>query len=342
MSLSTSQGQSSDSVLRVARQFGMSPTSVSRVTDGHINESYFVETPDGAYVVQRINRSVFSDPDGIMGNLLVVHRSLGGALVPAPVAAVDGRWLVEDGADVWRALERVPKGVAPGAPTVDNAGRAGELLGFFHARVAAIDPQVLVVTLPRFHDVGRRLDDLLAVVSADPHGRLDTCADEVDLARSGAPLVALAQDFEVRTPLRVVHNDAKLENFVFRDGEAVSIVDLDTLMPGRSLWDVGDLVRSASTSAPEDETDLARVVVDPARYGAIMAGYRRGVGDAATDVEIEAADAAGAIATYEQALRFLTDWLAGDVYFRTLRPRHNLDRARAQFRLLRSMPHSPL
>jgi Ser/Thr protein kinase RdoA (MazF antagonist) len=155
-------------------------------------------------------------------------------------------------------------------------------------------------------------------------------------------VVALAEDLDARTPQRVVHNDAKLDNFLFRGGDAVSIVDLDTLMPGRWFWDVGDLVRSAATTAAEDETEVDGVTVDPELYRSVVEGYRHSVASAATDAELEAVDVAGVIVTYEQALRFLADWLAGDVYYRTTRPRQNLDRARSQLRLFARMPHSPL
>jgi hypothetical protein len=118
----------------------------------------------------------------------------------------------------------------------------------------------------------------------------------------------------------------------------VCLVDLDTLMPGAWFWDVGDLLRTASTTAPEDDPISERAVVDPELYRAVIDGYRLGVEPASDASETEALEVAGAIVTYEQALRFLTDWIEGDVYHRTSRPGQNLDRARAQLRLLASMP----
>jgi Ser/Thr protein kinase RdoA (MazF antagonist) len=329
-------------VERVAARFGLTDVTVGSVPGGHINESFVVATPAGAYVLQRVNREVFGDPEGIMDNAVAVHLHLGGDLVPAPVHSLDGRWLVEDDTDVWRAFERVPDAGPPGPASEETAVSAAELLGRFHVRLADLDPGELVVTLPGFHDVQRRLDQLREVIAADPRGRVADSGPEIDLALSGADLVALAGDLDARTPSRVVHNDAKLDNFLFRDGVAVAIVDLDTLMPGKWFWDVGDLLRSATTSAAEDETDLDRVVVDATRYRSLVEGYRRTVSGVATDAEIEAVDAAGAIVTYEQALRFLADWLAGDVYYRTTPPQQNLDRARTQLRLFALMPHSPL
>jgi Ser/Thr protein kinase RdoA (MazF antagonist) len=136
----------------------------------------------------------------------------------------------------------------------------------------------------------------------------------------------------------VAHNDAKLDNMLFRGGEAVCLVDLDTVMPGPWFWDIGDLVRTASTTASEDDPQPERAVVDPKLYRAILTGYRSGVSSAADAAELDAIEIAGAIVTFEQAVRFLTDWIAGDVYYRTSRSAQNRDRARSQFRLLSSMP----
>ena len=140
--------------------------------------------------------------------------------------------------------------------------------------------------------------------------------------------------------MRVAHNDAKLDNVLYRDGEAVCLVDLDTIMPTAWFWDVGDLLRTASTRVGEDDAHPERAFADPARYLGVLDGYRSGISSATTleGAEIEALEHAGAIVTYEQALRFLTDWIAGDVYYATRRPGQNLDRARHQLHLLASMP----
>jgi Ser/Thr protein kinase RdoA (MazF antagonist) len=193
--------------------------------------------------------------------------------------------------------------------------------------------------MPGFHDPGRRLQALRDAIDADTFERVRTVEDEIALAFAAAPLVKHATEFAANVPRRVAHNDAKLDNVLFRDGAAVCLVDLDTLMPGAWFWDIGDLLRTASTTSAEDEPRAERVVFDAALYDAAAAGYGRGVSTGVADAaEIDAIGAAGAIVTYEQAVRFLTDWIAGDVYYRTTRPGQNRDRARAQFRLLASMP----
>ncbi len=325
---------------RVAARFGAERCEIDRVTEGHINETFLVRTPGRAFVLQRVNRAVFADVGGITANIVTVHRHAG-SLVPEPLRALDGAWLVHDGIDVWRAAAHVDAHAVHTA-TTHQARSAGELLGRFHERLADLDPAEIVETLPHFHDPRRRLDALRAVVEADPCGRAETMRGEIAVAIAAAPLVELAADLGRRVPRRVAHNDAKVDNMLFRDETAVCIVDLDTVMPGAWFWDVGDLLRSAATGAAEDEPDVERVVVDRSRYDAILRGYLHGVAAVPlTRAEQDAIEVAGAIVTYEQAVRFLTDWLAGDVYYRTTRPQQNRDRARAQLRLLASMPNAP-
>jgi Ser/Thr protein kinase RdoA (MazF antagonist) len=218
---------------------------------------------------------------------------------------------------------------------VATAPAAGALLGRFHAALVDLDPSSVIETLPGFHDPRRRLDALRAAIAADPCARAASAQDEIELVARAEPLVARAGDLVARVPTRVAHNDAKLDNFLFRGAEAVGLVDLDTLMPGAWFWDVGDLLRSASTRSREDDP---RAAIDPQLYRATLDAYRGAAGRVLTEDELDAVESAGAIVTFEQAVRFLTDWIEGDVYYRTTRPGQNLDRSRAQLRLLESMP----
>ncbi|MGA2522472.1 MAG: phosphotransferase, partial [Acidimicrobiales bacterium] len=184
-----------------------------------------------------------------------------------------------------------------------------------------------------------RLDALERVVDADPCRRRSSVEPEIAAARAAAPLVALSEELTAAVPVRVAHNDAKLDNILFRGTAAVCIVDLDTLMPGAWFWDVGDLVRTAGSTAAEDRSGPEPATVDHTLHGAVMAGYRRGVSTGPmTSAEHDALDLAGAVVTYEQGVRFLTDFLSGDRYYRTDRPGHNRDRAQTQFQLLASLP----
>ena len=337
---------------RAAEWFAAGVGAVRPFGGGHINETFLVATAIGELVVQRLNPAVFPDPDGLTANIVAVHRHLRGACMPEPVPTRDGRWLLRDGSGAWRAWRRVPGAAPVAASTPTAAHNAGRLLGRFHRGLAGLDPAALSETLPGFHDPGRRLAALRAAVAADPCRRAAGVAAEIAAAEAGEPLVALTAELSARVPPRVAHYDAKLDNVLFSaSGEAVCLVDFDTVMPGAWFWDVGDLLRSASSPAAEDDPG-AEVV--PGLYRAVLDGYRDGLlagdgdgdGDGGDDdeaggavpAELEAIEFAGAIVTYEQAVRFLTDWIAGDVYYRISRPDQNLDRARAQFRLLASMP----
>jgi hypothetical protein len=328
-------------VERVAEQFSLPDpvTAVRAFGGGHINETFLVETAVGDYVVQRINRSVFAAPEQLVENVATVVAHLGGRFLPEPVAARAGGWLVPDGSEVWRAWVRVPIAESHSVSDPRRAASAANLLACFHSGVADLAPDALHETLPDFHDPARRLAQLHDVVSEDPCGRVAAVRPEIAAAIAAGPLAKRSEELVAAVPRRVAHNDAKLDNFLYRDDEAVCIVDLDTVMPGAWFWDVGDLLRTASTYAAEDEPRTELAVVDPVLYRAVLDGYRAGLTPALLRrAETEAVESAGAIVVFEQAVRFLTDWIAGDVYYRTSRPEQNLERARAQLHLLASMP----
>jgi len=320
---------------RVAAEFVDEVRSITPFGRGLINETFLVTAAVGDCVLQRLNTDVFSDPDAVMRNVVVVHTHLLGELVPEPLRTRDGDWLVHDVSGTWRAWRRVPNAQPVGEPSAATARAAGALLGRFHAALVDLDPSSVTETLPGFHDPRRRVDALRAAVASDPCTRAESARDEIELVLRAEPLVARAGDLVARVPRRVAHNDAKLDNFLFRAAEAVCLVDLDTLMPGAWFWDVGDLLRSASTRSREDD---ARAAIDPQLYRATLDAYRRAGARVLTPAELDDVESAGAIVTFEQAVRFLTDWIEGDVYYRTTRPDQNLDRTRAQLRLLESMP----
>jgi len=330
-----------ETVHRVAAQFLFSAPveTIAPFGTGLINDTFLVTTPRADYVVQRINRSVFGDPGPLMQNITTVSEHLGGKFVPELVATRSGEWTMTDVADTWRAWRRVPGAEARVDVTPAQAASAGHLLGRFHGGLADLAPTRLTETIPHFHDPSRRLARLRDAVATDPVGRVERAAVELDLASRAEPLAARADELVADLPTRVAHNDAQLANILFRDDEAVCLVDLDTVMPTAWFWDVGDLLRTASTGAAEDDPDPERHVADPFLVRAILDGYRAGVDPAVRPgtAEDNVLEIAGALITYEQALRFLTDFILGDLYYRTTRPDQNLDRARGQLALLASM-----
>ena len=327
------------SIEQIASRFELAAAvdSAERIERGLINESHLVTTAAGDYVVQRINEDVFADPATLARNIEVVTAHLDSTLVPQPVAARAGGWIVGNGGS-WRAWHRVD-GVAVSDPSVPQLRSAANLLGRFHAALVDLAPDRLVETLPRFHDLERRLARLVEAVDTDPVGRAEAMQPEIDATLASAPLAARATDIVASVPRRVAHNDAQLANFLFRADDAVCLLDLDTVMGTAWFWDVGDLLRTAAAPAEEDDPDPTRNVAQPERVAAILDGYRAGAAGAFQPggAEERALEVAGAIVTYEQALRFLTDWLLGDVYYRINRPEQNRDRARAQLALLASL-----
>jgi Ser/Thr protein kinase RdoA (MazF antagonist) len=301
-------------------------------------------------VHQRINTHVFRDPALLMRNWLRVTEHVRAELVRAATPDVERRCLraipAKSGAPVhsdasgavWRAFAFIE-----GARSVDvpespaQAQEAARAFGAFAAQLRGLDPATVAESIPHFHDFAHRLANLEGAIAADAHGRAAGAAEDVERARrlAGEVQEALAREGAASLPLRVVHNDCKLNNVLFdeRTSEGLCVIDLDTVMPGSVLADFGDLVRTAACPAPEDEPDLARVRVDARLYEALVRGYRAGTGGLLTPVEIALLPLAGPLIALETGVRFLTDHLSGDVYFRIHRPGHNLDRARVQLRL---------
>ena len=249
-----------------------------------------------------------------------------------------GPFHTDEGGAVWRSFAFIERArsfdVPPGPAEAQEAARA---FGAFAAQLADLDPASVAEPIPHFHDFAHRVATFEAAVAADAHGRASAASDAIDGARRLASEVerTLASEGAAALPRRVVHNDCKLNNVLFDEasGEGLCVIDLDTVMPGSVLADFGDLARTAACPAPEDETDLSRVRVDAALYGALVRGYLAGTGALLEPVEIALLPLAGPLIALETGIRFLTDHLAGDVYFRIHRPGHNLDRARVQMRL---------
>jgi thiamine kinase-like enzyme len=313
-------------VRRTAERFAIAAPveEVLPLGAGLVNETYLVRTNVDEYVLQRINGSVFGDPEALMQNIATVSEHLSGRFVPQLVEARPGGWLVYEGAVAWRIWRRVADATPCAELTPARVRSAAELVGRFHLAVA---------------DLARRLALLRDAVDADPFGRVEHARPEIERVLAFEELATEATALAAQLSPQVAHNDAQMNNILFRGDEAVCLVDLDTVMPTARFWDVGDLLRSASTRGAEDDPDPRANAVDPELFRAIVGGYRDAVGPvvASGSVEDGAVELAGLLITYEQALRFLTDHLRGDVYYRTTRAGQNLDRTQAQLALLTSM-----
>jgi hypothetical protein len=316
---------------------------------GHIHET-FVARYDGAdgsrrYVHQRLNTRIFRDPERLMSNIERVTCHLRGRLAERGVAdperrvlrllpAHDGRLFhVDPEGHYWRTtpyLEGTCSVDAVESPA--QAREAARAFGEFAALLDDLGPPPLADTIPHFHDLERRFAALEAVLRNDPCGRAAQVAAHAEALR-GQHAALTGHLAEVGAlPRRVVHNDCKINNLLLdaTSGEGLCVVDLDTVMQGNLLCDFGELVRTGTCRAPEDERDLGRIDFDLELFGSLVHGYLAGIGEAVDAAERRALPLAGPLLTLENAVRFLTDHVQGDTYFRIQRSGHNLDRARAQ------------
>ncbi len=314
--------------------------SWSPLGGGHIHRNMLVTCTGGRYVVQRINSRVFPDVDGLQENGRRITRHLANKswIVADQVTTRDGRlWYSDDAGVAWRAFDYIEgteqRDLATGP---DDAFEAARIFGAFLAGMEDLPPPTLTVTIPRFHDLPHRMRALEEAVARDAHHRLDTVATETRQARALAGRIERDLDPIVGSlPQRIVHNDAKMSNVRFATAtrSAVTVIDLDTVMSGPVLHDVGELVRTATTHAPEDVNDPGSVDFDLDLLGAVASGYLAGAGGLLGEDEVDALHLAGPWLAVENGVRFLTDYLEGDHYFAVVHPGQNIDRCRTQLTL---------
>jgi len=331
--------------------------SIEELKRGHINRTY-VAVWEGAghrkrYVHQVVNHRVFQDIEGLMRNLDVVTSTLRemkarGRLRSDEVtltlikARSGARFLQDEAGEFWRTFEFIEDTVSYDVcPSLAVAAEAAAILGRFQRSLVELDPTSFAETIPHFLDGGRRYDTFRQAVVENPKGRVSECQREIDFALEraefgGSLMQALKGGI---LPLRVTHNDTKLNNVLFdRSGKrALCLLDLDTCMAGTALFDFGDLVRNTAVPCAEDEQDVSKVQFDMELYRAICQGYLAEVGELLTPAEKERLATAPRNLALILGVRFLTDYLLGDTYFRIHRAQHNLERARTQFQIVRMM-----
>lgn len=326
---------------------------------GHINDTFAV-TYDQAgtrvrYIHQRLNSKVFKNPRAVMENVALVCRHLAAktaagqhagnatrrALTLLPTADDEPCW-VDDADDYWRTYFFIEKAATHDIITTTTQAReAAQAFGAFQAMLADLPASQLHETIPDFHHTRKRFETLKEAVEADPQDRAAQAKAEIEWALSRESLAGSLLDLheEGKIPTRITHNDTKLNNVMLdhETGEGVCVIDLDTVMSGLSLYDFGDMVRTATSPAAEDEQDLTKVRARPEMFEALARGFLSSAGSFLNDIERAHLVTAGKLLTYENGIRFLTDFLVGDTYFKIKREGHNLDRCRAQFQLIRSL-----
>ena len=339
-------------------QFDGVLSRVREMTSGHINMTYCLEYTDGegnqkAYTLQRINTVAFRDPASLMENIRLVTEHIRAGLVAAGedparrvlqfVKADNGTLLYEDGeGGFWRAYGFVDHAVAYDKITDSrHFYEAGRGFGLFQNALADFPAAQLSETIPNFHNTPKRYEAFLEAVRRDAAGRAKELSDEIAFFEKRADMMRLIVDGLAtgELPVRVTHNDTKMNNVLLDEesGEAICVIDLDTVMPGSALYDYGDAVRFGACTASEEETDLDQIKVNMELFEAFTRGFLETVGDRLTETEIALMPVGAKMMACELSMRFLTDYLDGDVYFKTKYPTHNLVRAHAQMQLLRDM-----
>jgi hypothetical protein len=332
--------------------------SASPYGTGHINETHAVIFNQGGtrmrYIFQRLNTNIFKDPHGLTDNVVHVtshiRKKLTAANIKAvsrrvliPIAANDGGYFVDDPEyGFWRAYIFIEGGTTYDVLEHEmQAYKAALAFGEFQSQLADYAGPRLTETIPNFHNTPKRFEAFQRAVAEDVQGRAKDVQPEIEFALSRKPLAdrLLSLQRAGDVPERITHNDTKLNNVMLDDttGEGICVIDLDTVMPGMSLYDFGDMVRTACNPVAEDCPEYTKVVARLDMFKALAAGYLKGTAGTLLPVERENLVTAGELLTYECGIRFLMDHLQGDVYFRIHRPNHNLDRCRTQFELVRSL-----
>ena len=326
---------SEEELLSILAEFGITDVvKVSRYGSGHINDTFKADDIRGvSYILQRINTDIFPDPDAMMENI---------SRVTAHIRSKGGRSLEVLGyKNPWRLYAFIT-----GVKTIDlieNAEQAffaaNAFAGFQNALADLPAPRLNEI-LPKFHNTVSRLELLDAAAKADVAGRLKSVQREMDFVNArreeAGRIVAAMASGEI--PERITHNDTKINNVMLgeRAEDGVVVIDLDTVMPGSALYDFGDMVRTSTAAAAEDEKDLEKVFSRKEYFEALVKGYLK---DAKflNAAEIDALAFSGRLITLTIGIRFLTDYLAGDTYFRTAYEDHNLVRCRTQLKMVQSM-----
>ena len=343
-------------IIAVCSQFNIDRPAVSSTPfgSGHINSTFLIALDNGEhYVLQKINTYVFKNPEKLMDNVFEVTNFIAKALENAGedvsrgtlsfIKAKNGKkFYADQNGNAWRMYKHVDNSTA--YDSVDRKGllyEAAYAFGKFQNQLGDYPAETLYETIPDFHNTPVRYKAFEDAVKQDAVGRAQSVSEEIKILRQyadRASIITEKLDNKI-IPVRVTHNDTKLNNVLIDNtsGKGICVIDLDTVMPGSLLYDFGDSVRYAANNGAEDEHDLSKVWLNLDLFKELSEGFLLGVGDAITYEEKELLPISVFILSYELALRFMTDYLNGDVYFKTKYPEHNIARTRVQITLMKDI-----
>ena len=338
-----------------AFNFEASPVEYKRCDAGHISHTFFVDCGEGnkGYIIQKLNTQIFKDPYALMANIKGVCSHIkrkikeeGGDVLRETrtvISTKDGDdYYVDPDGGYWRAFLAIDNVVSYDFPdSCELFYKSAVAFGKFARQLDDYPASTLHEIIPDFHNTKKRMEDFKAYVKADKMGRAAEVEDEIRFALSKEPMCSYITDGLKmgRFKTRVTHNDTKISNVLMDadSGEGVCIIDLDIVMPGSILYDFGDAIRVGASTAPEDETDLSKVGLDLEMFETFVRGFVTELRGYISDEEILSLPMGAYLMTLETGLRFLGDYLNGDVYYHISYPEHNKDRAKNQLCLLSDM-----
>ncbi|MDF9831486.1 aminoglycoside phosphotransferase family protein [Parabacteroides sp. PF5-6] len=344
-----------EELLAILGQFPLEGNAVAAEPfgNGHINDTLKVTTDDGQvkYILQRINHQIFTNVDMLQQNIHVVTTHIRRKLEAKGETDIDrkvltflptraGKLYHFDGENYWRVCLMIPRSRSYEEVTAEKSYEAGLAFGEFQAMLADIPEGTLGETIPNFHNMEFRLEQFREAVAADRAGRLAEVADLVEAIEQRAQDMCIQEVLyrDGRLRKRVNHCDTKVNNILFDEqGKVLCVIDLDTVMPGFVLSDIGDFIRTGANTGAEDDPNLEKVGVNLPIFEAYTRGYMEKAQAFLTPLEISMLPYGGRLLTYMQTVRFLTDYINGDTYYKIHYPEHNLVRTRAQYRLLQSL-----
>jgi Ser/Thr protein kinase RdoA (MazF antagonist) len=323
---------------------------------GHIHDTYRIETSEknaDDYILQRLNSRIFKNIPQLQHNIerVTVHlrkkiSAISGSDIKRECLCLvqskdNNSWIVDQSGNYWRMYIFITNHRSYNiVDSPDKAYEGGKAIGRFQAMLADLPGDPLFETIPYFHNIEKRLETFSRIVKEDPVGRVKAVTGEIDsvLSRADAMKIILKLGKDGSIPVRITHNDTKFNNILLDENDkALCVIDLDTVMPGYVHYDFGDAIRTAANISAEDEKELSKVKMDIRLFKAYASGYLSETKDTLNDVEKEYLAFAPRLITYTIAVRFLTDYIDGDNYFKIHHEHHNLQRARAQMKLVESM-----
>ena len=344
-----------EDLLRILDQFQLKEkvVSVEPFGNGHINDTLkvTVENNEVKYVLQRINHLIFNNVDMLQNNIHTVTTHIRRKLEEKGVAdidrkvltflpAKDGKNYYFDGDSYWRVCLFIPRSKSYEEVSPELSYEAGKAFGEFQSMLSDLPEGALGETIPNFHNMEFRLQQFHEAIANDPAGRLEEVSSLVEEIEKRADSMCKQERMyrEGKLKKRTNHCDTKVNNILFdEEGNVLCVIDLDTVMPGFVLSDIGDFLRTAGNTGAEDDENLDNVRVNIPIFEAYTRGYMETARSFLTPMEIQLLPYGGRLLTYMQTVRFLTDYINGDVYYKIHRPKHNLIRTKAQFKLLQSL-----